>query len=160
MTRPPGRRRQAGFTLLEVLVALAILSFAVVAFIQGFAQGLRLLKLSGDHQQAMLLADLKAREIITPAQGHDEGVEGDYHWERTTTAVEAPELVTATGGVPPWRIFQIDVRVQWGGGRQVELATLRTVPAQLVEITEPVGSTSAAPAGTLARPSATRGSPR
>ena len=49
------RARAAGFTLIEVLVALAILSLAVVASIQGFAQGLRLLRLAGDHQQAMLL---------------------------------------------------------------------------------------------------------
>ena len=46
-----------GFTLLEVLVALAILGVAVVASIQGFAQGLRLLKLAGDHQDAMMVAD-------------------------------------------------------------------------------------------------------
>ena len=50
------KRADAGFTLLEVIVALAILSLAVVAAIQGFAQGLRLLKLAGDHQRAMLLA--------------------------------------------------------------------------------------------------------
>jgi prepilin-type N-terminal cleavage/methylation domain-containing protein len=31
-------RSQAGFTLLEVLIAFAILSVAVVAVIQGFAQ--------------------------------------------------------------------------------------------------------------------------
>ena len=35
----PAARRQAGFTLLEVLVALAILSFAVVVSIQAFAGG-------------------------------------------------------------------------------------------------------------------------
>jgi len=37
--------RQGGFTLLEVLVAFAILSLTVVVAVQGFAQGLRLLKL-------------------------------------------------------------------------------------------------------------------
>src|SRR3989442_9387407 len=56
---PRPRPTTAGFTLLEVLVALAILSIAVVASIQGFAQGLRLLKLAGDHQQATLIADQK-----------------------------------------------------------------------------------------------------
>ena len=62
----PAARRTAGFTLLEVLVAFAILSVAVVALIQGFAQGLRLLKVAGDHQQAVLLADQKAREVVVP----------------------------------------------------------------------------------------------
>ena len=67
MRRPPAL--EAGFTLIEVLVALAILSLAVVASIQGFAQGLRLLRLAGDHQQAMLLADQKMREVVEPKEG-------------------------------------------------------------------------------------------
>jgi type II secretion system protein I len=125
-----GRRPDAGFTLLEVLVALAILSFAVVAAIQGFAQGLRLLKLSGDHQQAMLLADLKAREIVKPEEGRETGTEGDFQWERTTRLVEAPDL-TPVGLIPRWHVYEIAVRVQWDQRRQVEVATLRTVPVSL-----------------------------
>ena len=120
------RPENAGFTLLEVLVALAILSFAVVAAIQGFAQGLRLLKLSGDHQQAMLLADLKAREIVKPEEGRETGTEGDFQWERTTRLVETPDL-TPVGVIPRWRVYEIAVRVQWDQRRQVEVATLRTV---------------------------------
>jgi type II secretion system protein I len=121
------RVRQAGFTLLEVLVALAILSLAVVASIQGFAQGLRLLKLSGDHQQAMLLADQKTREIVTPSEGREEGTEGLFRWERTTKILEAPDLAP-NGTVPRWRVYEIDVRVNWDTRRQVEVRTLRTTP--------------------------------
>jgi type II secretion system protein I len=120
-------RAGAGFTLLEVLVALAILGMAVVAAIQGFAQGLRLLKLSGDHQRAMLLADLKTREVVTPDEGREDGEEGDFRWERTTRVVATPDL-TPPGAVPRWRVYEIAVRVQWDEARQVEVATLRTVP--------------------------------
>jgi general secretion pathway protein I len=116
-------RRCAGFTLLEVLVALAILSLAVVAVIQGFAQGLRLLKVAGDHQQAILLADQKAREVVVPLEGQDRGQEGAFDWERTVTIVKAPELERTPGA--KWRIYQIDVKVRWGE-RRVEIATLRT----------------------------------
>jgi general secretion pathway protein I len=124
-----GRRRQRGFTLLEVLVALAILSLAVVAAIQAFAQGLRLLKLSSDHQEAMALADQKARETLSPVAGREEGTEGAFHWERTTKAVEAPDLQPAGAATPRWHVYEIMVRVTWGGGRRVEVTTLRTVSA-------------------------------
>jgi type II secretion system protein I len=122
------RTREGGFTLLEVVVALAILGLAVVTAIQGFAQGLRLLKLSGDHQRAMLLADQKVREVLIPEEQRDEGDEDDLHWERVIRAIEAPDLAPI-GSPPRWRVFEIAVRVSWDEHRQVELATLRTVPA-------------------------------
>ena len=130
--------RAGGFTLLEVLVALAILSVAVVAAIQGFAQGLRLLKLAGDHQEAMLIADRKTREIVIPDEGRDEGTEGRFHWERTTRRVEAPDLAPF-GSPPRFRVYEIDVRVRWEGERQVEVATLRTAPVP-TQSTIPLGS--------------------
>jgi general secretion pathway protein I len=130
--RLPRRRAAAftadGFTLLEVIVALAILSVAVVAAIQGFAQGLRLLKLAGDHQQAMLVADQKTREVIVPTEGREQGHEGEFAWDRNITLVDAPDLTLV--GVPVrWRVFQIGVTVKWDERRQVEITTLRTVPA-------------------------------
>jgi len=125
--RWPSRTTTAGFTLIEVIVALAILSVAVVASIQGLAQGLRLLKVAGDHQQAMLLADQKVREMVTPTEGRDGGIEGTYTWERMVTVLDTPDLV-APGGPALWRVYQISVRVRWGERRQVEIATLRTVP--------------------------------
>jgi type II secretion system protein I len=145
VSRRPRPGGPAGFTLLEVLVALTILSIAVVAAIQGFAQGLRLLKLSGDHQRAVLLADQKAREVVVPEEGQESGVEGDYRWERTTSLVPAPELTPLTGD-PYWRVWQIAVRVQWDARRQVEVATLRTLPrvvqlpAQQQQTTNPDGT--------------------
>ena len=120
-------RRPAGFTLLEVLVAFAILSLTVVVAVQGFAQGLRLLKLSGDHQQAALLADQKAREVVLPKEGRESGTEGAFAWERVIKEVPAPEL-TPNGQLPKWHVFEIDVQVAWGDSkRTVAITTLRTV---------------------------------
>ena len=143
------RRLATGFTLLEVLVALAILSLAVVASIEGFAQGLRLLKLSGDHQEAMLLADQKLREVLNPEEGREAGEDGQFRWERTTRLLPAPDLVVASGP-PRWRAYEIDVRVVWGERRQVEVATLRTVPTQ----TQTPQTQPAQPGGPPAPPAA------
>ena len=139
-------RRADGFTLLEVLVALAILSVAVVASIQGFAQGLRLLKLAGDHQHAMLLADQKAREIVVPTEGRDEGQDEragtTFIWETITTPVEAPDLIPTTGTAPSqWRVYQILVHVRWAERRQIEIATLRTAAIPSQDIIVPAGTT-------------------
>lgn len=123
--RRPALRSEAGFTLLEVLVAFTILCVAVVAVIQGFAQGLRLLRAAGDQQMAVLIADQKAREVIIPVEGHEVGKEGAFDWERTISVVNAPDL-TRTPASAKWHVFQIDVTVRWGDKRRLEVVTLRT----------------------------------
>ncbi|PYM91550.1 MAG: hypothetical protein DME04_18240 [Candidatus Rokuibacteriota bacterium] len=120
-----GSRSEAGFTLLEVLVAFTILSVAVVGVIQGFAQGLRLLRAAGDQQMAVLIADQKAREVVIPVEGRDEGKEGAFDWQRTISVVSAPDL-TRTPASAKWHVFQIDVTVRWGEKRRIEVVTLRT----------------------------------
>lgn len=119
--------RQGGFTLVEVLVAFVVLSLTVVVAVQGFAQGLRLLKLSGDHQRAILIADQKAREVVTPKEGREEGTEGAFAWARTIRPLPTPEL-EAPGRPAQWHMYEIDVQVGWGEGRRtVAVTTLRTI---------------------------------
>jgi general secretion pathway protein I len=114
-----------GFTLLEVLIALAILGVAVVASIQGFAQGLRLLKLAGDHQDAMMVADQKMREVVVPTEGDEEGTETRFRWKRTIARV--PTALSDTAQPMTSAVYQIDVHVQWDERREIHLATLRTI---------------------------------
>ena len=148
-TAPEGRATapERGFTLIEVLVALAILSIAVVASIQAFAQGLRLLKLAGDHQNAMLLADEKMREVVDPKEGRENGMEGLLAWERTIRQLETPDLKPADG-TERGRVFEIDVRVAWPEKRQVEIRTLRLVPP-------PTQTTVSTMPGTITQPGVT-----
>jgi prepilin-type N-terminal cleavage/methylation domain-containing protein len=122
---------QGGFTLLEVLVAMIILSLAVVTMIQLSSQGLRLVKLSGDLQEATRLVDRIARATEVRGEGVDGGQEGPFTWERRIAVVTVPkELASASG--PSIELFSLSIAVRWGSGRSVELATLRAlaVPAK------------------------------
>ena len=108
------RRADAGFTLLEVLVAVVILSVAVVTLVQLASQALRLLKLSSDYQEAVLLADRVARAGNASIEGVETGHEGQFDWERRAKLVAVPDELAFVPG---------------GSGRTLEVATLRLAPA-------------------------------
>ncbi|HLC42130.1 MAG TPA: prepilin-type N-terminal cleavage/methylation domain-containing protein [Methylomirabilota bacterium] len=120
------RRGARGFTLLEVMVALAIMSIAIVTMIQLFAQGIRLLKSGGDHQRAVLLADQKLREVGSVTEGIEEGEEDSFRWERRITKVPEPDGSPETVAVNPLHTYQVSIEVRWGKGKVLEVATLRT----------------------------------
>jgi len=115
-----------GFTLLEVLVALTILGLAIVTLMQLSSHGLRLLSLSDDYQQAVLVADRVARSTDTVREGVDGGREGRFLWERRVALVPVAEELTADAGPQP-RLYALSVAVRWGSNRALELASLRAV---------------------------------
>ena len=115
-----------GFTLLEVLVALTILAVAIVALMQLSSQGLRLLHLSDDYQQAVVVADRVARATDVVEEGAESGQEGRFRWERRLRLVPVPEQLTPGAG-PQLRLYALSVAVRWGRDRTLELASLRTV---------------------------------
>jgi prepilin-type N-terminal cleavage/methylation domain-containing protein len=115
-----------GFTLLEVLVALTILAVAIVAFMQLSSQGLRLLHLSDDYQQAVILADRVARATDVVEEGAGAGQERRFQWDRRVSLVPVAEELTPGAG-PQLRLYALTVAVRWGRGRTLELASLRTV---------------------------------
>lgn len=57
------RRTNRGFTLVEVLIAFAILAVTLTALIQAFSQGLRSLEVAEDYATATMLARSKMAEI-------------------------------------------------------------------------------------------------
>lgn len=123
--RPAG---EDGFTLLEVLVALVVLSTAVVAILQLFGGGLRLARTAGDHADAALLAGAKLADLEPGplTEGTTDGTDGPYSWTRRVTLVPdlrpvEPDSVEA-GRV---RLARVSVEVRWGQSRRFELATLR-----------------------------------
>lgn len=124
----PRSTAQSGFTLIEVLVALVVLSVAVVAVLQLFGGGLRLARASGDHLEATLLASTMLSELAweTLEEGNTEGTEGGFRWSRQVT-VDPALLPEEPDPARPdtVRLARVSVDVRWGKNRHVELVTIR-----------------------------------
>ena len=125
---------RGGFTLLEVLIAFTILAVGVVSLIQLTSQGLRLLRVSGDHQQAVQIADRLTRDTQVNAEEEtseaivETGEEGSFTWERRVTRVALPEELEPKTPVPGKEVpglYAVAVAVRWGHNHMVEVATLR-----------------------------------
>jgi general secretion pathway protein I len=125
-TRNLARRREAGFTLLEVIVALAILGVAFALAMELLANGVRSAKASDDYTQAVLLARQKIAEISVTSslkESADQGeFEGGFRW-----ASEIQPLPQEEDDLPA-QLYQVRVRVTWPGRRReksLDLYTLR-----------------------------------
>lgn len=127
-----------GFTLLEVVVAVALLGIVLATALELLAIGLRSVKTSGDYTQAVLLARRKLDELslqelkpgtvdgvlpsTAPSTGSGLRLRSGYRW----TAEIAPEGQDTED--LPARLFTLRVKVFWagrGGEKSLELVTLR-----------------------------------
>src|SRR4030042_6250469 len=78
--------RNRGFTLIEVVVALAILGVGLTVIIELFSGGLRLARASMEYTKAVNYARIQMEEItVKPAvaEGTEEGEEDDklFRWQ-------------------------------------------------------------------------------
>ncbi len=128
-----------GFTLIEVVVALAILSIGLTVIIESFAGGLRLAKTSQDYTKAMNFAKMKIEEITSQQkveEGTDEGKCDDerFRWQvkidKKTDMLPVEKDVDFTA---PVELFQIKVDVFWKSGDKERSAGLETYQAIKLE---------------------------
>jgi general secretion pathway protein I len=121
--------RESGFTLLEVVIALAILSIGLVSAIEVFSNDLNLVIVSKEYTLALTHAREKMEEAsLNPIEeGAEVGEFSDGHkWQRTIT----PYTFSETEESSPIKMFEIKVVVSWSSGkktREVDLTSLRTV---------------------------------
>jgi len=118
-----------GFTLIETLVAMAILSISLVVILQLFSGGLKSSRLSDNYTRAIFHAREKMEEILLDDNFTDMAMEGEFsdgfEWKAQTIRLEPaqeeePEL--------PVDIFSIKVDVSWHEGGQekhFEISTLK-----------------------------------
>jgi type II secretion system protein I len=123
-----GRGCRKGFTLLEVLVALAILGFAMVATLQALSGGLEGTRRAKATAQALLLArsllDRVGTELpLVPGTVSGEAG-GAAHW---TVRISQHSLANTRARLA---LFDVVVTVGEVRGEAVSLATLRLGPRQ------------------------------
>ena len=137
-----GFRGQAGFSLLEVLLAAAVLAAGVLLVSQGFALGTRAAALGRQYTLATLLAQSRLAELMLEKDLGVVETEGEFEeaplpearWSFSTEDTETTGLLRLT------------VTVEWlgsgGGPRQVALSALRAEFSRL-----PAASAGAASGG-------------
>lgn len=121
-----GRSAEDGFTLLEILVALAIFGLAALALIRLQSEGVRGVTVLDRTLLANMVARNVALEAVTDAAPPTRGVAGGaasnggqaWRWTRS---------VTPTGDA---RIVRIDVAVQGANGQVLGRATMIRPPSE------------------------------
>lgn len=127
-------KRQNGFTLLEVVVAMAIVTLGVVTLFEVFSLALRL----GTRSVAKTEAVTLGRQVIDEAlvlrkvrEGMEEGSFGGMHrWKLQVEPFQREDEIPFSG---EWGLKEITLRMQYGGvggPKQVEVKTLHLVKTE------------------------------
>jgi len=108
-------RHRAGYTLIEVLVAMVILALSLTVLLRIFSAGLRNISVSEDYARAILIAEAKLESAGTGhvlAAGSTEGVAGQkYRWTQTIEAyLPYPDSDTIN---VPLNAYTVTVDVEW-----------------------------------------------
>lgn len=140
----PSGRRQQGFTLLEVIVAFALLALALSLLLGSLSGASRQVRESADGSRATLhaqslLAQLGAGEALQP--GRRQGsFEGDrYRWQLDVAPFADPLAARAQLDAGAPQLLDVRLAVRWGSerGQAMEWRTLRLAPRDLNQAVSP-----------------------
>lgn len=115
-----------GFTLLEVLVSLAIMAIAVTLLLQLFSADLRAVSRAGDMTWASVKADAGMKKILDElspvATSWREATEDGYRMD-----VSIAEVLTERTETLPFRLMEVSLTVGWTEGRKEKSLSLKTL---------------------------------
>jgi general secretion pathway protein I len=135
-------RRDKGFSLLEILIAFAIMAVAITIVLRIFGSGVNNAIVSEEYTLAIQIAEsLMARTgVETPLQaGETAGNEADkYDWQVVVSPVAQSQANAANNdqaqNSPPLQLLSVKVRVAWGDEdstpRAIELNSLKTMQVE------------------------------
>jgi len=124
------RRRSAGYSLIEVLVAMVILALSLTVLLRIFSAGLRNISVADEYTRALLIArtQLDAAGLSSPlAAGSTTGIAAQkFRWTQTVEDY-VPFADTTTLDLP-LPAFTVTIDVEWphaSSVRHVSLSTIR-----------------------------------
>lgn len=126
-TRRAGQQRQRGLSLLELLVAFAIMAMALGMLYKTTGNNARSIGDAAQYQRAVLLAEslLAARDGIPPEGWREQGDSAGLAWSVQSSPYPTPAS-QAQPGLPLLHAVAIQVRwVERGTTRSLQLQTLR-----------------------------------
>ena len=123
-----------GFTLIEVVVAMAILGVGLTVIIELFSGGLRLARTSEEYTKAVNYARMKMEEMAikpTIEEGSEEGEFDDkFRWQVETKRLDILPVENRADFKLPAELFQIQVSILWKSGskeRSTRFESYKTV---------------------------------
>jgi general secretion pathway protein I len=120
------QKNSAGFTLLEVVVALALLGIAITAIMQLFSANLRSLSASEAYVAGSLEAQSKMREVLDGEEFSERSWNGvtdkGYRFE-----VSVSNALTERTETLAMKLVAIEVKVYWDRGNKEKFLTLKTL---------------------------------
>ena len=143
MIRPP-----KGFSLLEILMAFAIMAVAITVVLRIFGSGVNNAMISEDHTLAVQMAEslMASAGIVLPfAEGDTTGTEANrYFWRISMRAITPPQAPLANANpamnpanpnvdieaeLAPQMLYLVKVNVAWrdsgNGMRHAEITSLK-----------------------------------
>jgi general secretion pathway protein I len=122
------RRHQSGFSLLEVLVAFAILALSLGVLLQIFSKALIATSVSETYSRAVALAESKLNAVgseLPLEEGVQSGEPEDgMDW---SVYVEPFALEGWLGENPPLQPYRVTAVVSWPGSARARRVSLRTL---------------------------------
>jgi len=113
---------RSGFTLIEVVIGLAILGVGLMVIMELFAGGLRLGRVSEEYTKAVNLGRMKLEEVSLNPSGEEGVEEGEFNeafrWKVETKKVDLLPFERDTDFKPPMELFHVKVDVIWKSGAQ------------------------------------------
>ena len=127
-------RVDKGFTLIEVVVALAILGVGLTVIIELFSGGLRLGRASMEYTRAVNYARMKMEETMAKPvveEGTQEGESDDkiFRWQTGVKKVDLLSIDKSIDYKPPVELFQVRIDVFWKSGSKEKSTSVESLKA-------------------------------